>query len=41
MGRIGNAKPMFVREKTVNGYTYLYLVESRARERAHQAAHHP
>ena len=26
--RIGNAKPMFVREKTVNGYTYLYLVES-------------
>ena len=28
MSRIGDAKPMFVREKTVNGYTYLYLVES-------------
>ena len=28
MARIDDAKPMFVREKTVNGYTYLYLVEN-------------
>ena len=28
MSRIGDAKPIFVREKTVNGYTYLYLVEN-------------
>lgn len=32
--------PMFVREKTINGYTYLYLVENK-RERANKAAHHP
>ena len=28
MARIDDAKSMFVREKTVNGYTYLYLVEN-------------
>ena len=28
MPRIDDAKSMFVREKTVNGYTYLYLVEN-------------